>query len=451
MEKLNSKVRLKESKYNHFFKTDDGCVLAYNAFSNSFAKVTTENFLIIEEILANTEHYTYRTPLQKKLKDDLLRGGFLIDAGLDEFAILKAQHSIGRFANRVLSLTIAPTLACNFKCTYCFERPKADTMPLEVEEALVQFIDKKLQTLKMLNISWFGGEPLLKMDIIERLSSKFVELCEKHGARLNPASIITNGFLLTRDVAARLINAGINSAQITLDGIPEVHDKRRRLAGGKGTFWQIVENIKNMPDSIQLLVRINIDKENADKLEAFYDLWTKEGLSERATFYFGQVRANSPVCADIANQCFTTREYSDLIISLLLKARKYGISNIRYPTLYKAGYCCADNLNGFVVAPSGNIFKCWEEISSDDEAAVANLTNNDSKPHYIMNTVKYLNWDPFSNKECKECNILPICSGGCIFIGLNSLENKECNFWRYNLKAMLQLKYQELNKKKLGG
>jgi uncharacterized protein len=438
----------KSSRYNHFFPGNDGCILAYNAFSNSFARITEKNYDIIKKILEKPNHLPYEKKEHSKLKNDLIRGGFLIDYHFDEFEVLKAQNQIGRFANRNLSLTIAPTLKCNFNCTYCFENPKSDTMTPPIEKALIKFVDMKLEGLRGLHISWFGGEPLLEIDRIERLSDAFENICFKHKVELNQMGIITNGFLLGKDTAERLQKINIKTAQVTIDGIAETHDKRRKLKNGQGTFWKILENIKKSVDILRIYIRINIDKENAHTLEDFYELWKKEGLIEKVPFYFGQVRSSSNACADIASQCFSTKEYSRLVIELLIKARNMGISNLMYPNLNKAGFCIADNLNGYVVAPSGYLFKCWEEISSDEDDSIGHLFEVEPSPPQIMNHVKYLNWAPFSIEKCKRCNVFPVCSGGCLHNSLRSLDNRDCNFWKYNLEEMLTLKYDEINQRK---
>lgn len=442
-------TRYTASRYNHFFPMEDGC-LAYNAFSNSLAKVPPENIDIIDQILKDPG-LTLEDDRSIKIKNDLIRGGFLIDHHLDEFDVLKVQNMVGRFANRQLSLTIAPTLHCNFSCSYCFEDKKPDTMTPEIEEALLKFVDNELKSLKSLNIGWFGGEPLLRIDTIERLTAGFETLCREHDAVFHPGSIITNGYLLTGKNAEKLKKANIRHAQVTLDGTAAQHDQRRKLINGKGTFREIVGNIKEAVEMIAITVRVNIDKDNVGQLDDFLEFWQKEGLVEKANFYYGQVLGNTAACSDIAGRCLSTREYSQLVIELLFKAINHGIRNIRYPSLYKTGFCGADNLNSYVVSPSGNLFKCWEEISAEEDAAIGHLLEKEPGPSGIANAARYLGWDPFSNDFCKPCTIFPVCGGGCIFNAMKSPEKKVCNTWKYNLKEMLLLKSVELASARTNG
>jgi len=442
----------KASRYNRFFPGNDGAMLAYNSFSNSFARIAPEKYPIIQRILSGPGEFNPQTDEEKKMKGDLIQGGFLIDESLDEYQILKVQNLIGRFANRTLSITIAPTLCCNFNCTYCFENQKKENITESVEAAILAFADKKLAELKNLHISWFGGEPLLKIDTIERMMISFSHLVKKHNGTIYPSSIITNGYLLNREYAERLKKVNIHTAQITIDGHQAVHDQRRRLKNGAGTFETIIENIKEASKVLRITVRINVDKDNADSLGELFDLWSELGLEKRVPFYFGKVVANTSACQDIAGRCFSTKEFSDLTIRHYQEVKDRGFTNIIYPSLHKTGFCMADNLNAYVIGPSGLLFKCWEEISDDVEKSIGTVFEQEPRPFQIMNLVKYLQWDSFNSAECRDCSIFPLCLGGCLYDSLNSPLEKPCSIWKYRLQDILKLKHEiHQNHDKKGG
>ena len=58
---------------------------------------------------------------------ELIRGGILVNEERDELGEIRLQSRAARFANTALSLTIAPTMACNFCCPYCYEKGQAYT------------------------------------------------------------------------------------------------------------------------------------------------------------------------------------------------------------------------------------------------------------------------------------------------------------------------------------
>jgi uncharacterized protein len=324
---------------------------------------------------------------------------------------------------------------------YCFEERKEISMKRDVEDALIYFVDKKLDKVKNFSITWFGGEPLLRLDIIERLSSAFNQLCEKKKIEFSFQQIITNGYLLTKVNAEKLKNLNIKSIQITIDGPPAIHNARRQLKNGEGTFDRIVNNIREPADFLDIIIRINIDEENFNNIDELYEILEKSGILNRVLIYIGHVRASTAACSSVSYKCFNVKSFSKIVIDFFKQNKKAKLAPI-YPKLYDYGVCCADKINAFVVAPSGNLYKCWSEISFNEKNSIGNVFNDELKPYQIKNLVKYMNWDPFLIKECIRCKYLPICAGGCPFFDLNSIE--KCTAWKYYLKEMMKLKYEQI-------
>lgn len=100
---------------------------------------------------------------------------FLIEEDIDELELVRYNISRSRFSTSTLSLTIAPTSDCNFRCIYCFQKDKHDHeyMSDELQTSIVNFVNKHANHIHTLNIIWYGGEPLLAFKIIESLSLNF--------------------------------------------------------------------------------------------------------------------------------------------------------------------------------------------------------------------------------------------------------------------------------------
>jgi uncharacterized protein len=90
-------------------------------------------------------------------------------------------------------------------------------------------LEKKIPRLEHLTVSWFGGEPLLALDIIEELSEAIVEWTNRHGVTYQ-AEMSTNGYYLSKETLQRLLKYKVNRFMVTLDGSKDVHDSRRALA-----------------------------------------------------------------------------------------------------------------------------------------------------------------------------------------------------------------------------
>lgn len=435
-------MSLKTSKYNFFFKSEDGATLAFNASSGGLAKLTPDKAELVQEILASPADYNFDSPEKQDIKGKLIQGRFLINAKDDEILRLKVANRADRFNTEGLGLTIAPTLACNFRCRYCYEKAKPGSMKPAVEAALVKFVSQRLKTARVLSVTWFGGEPLLALKIIERLTKKFKALCKKNECKYS-AGIVTNGYSWDRKTARKLKRWGVEGVQITLDGPKDIHDQRRPTTGGKGSFDRILANIEKTYDIIPINIRVNTDRENCHRALELLDTVQERGLKDKVKVYFARVEAYTEACANIGGSCYSSQEYSSLEVVLYRQALAKGFSISRYPHVIHGGYCTADRISGLVVAPDGHLFKCWNQISDDGSEAVGYLPDKELKPEYRINLEQWLSWDPFEKKECVDCNILPICMGGCPFNAKlhNEKEKGHCENWKYHLVDMLNLTY----------
>ena len=91
-------------------------------------------------------------------------------------------------------------------------------MSSDVQDKLVEFVKSRAKHITMLNVTWYGGEPLMAIDIIEGLSKEFMSICNDNNVSYD-AAIITNGYYMTLDVAKLLESLNIRNVQVTMDGI----------------------------------------------------------------------------------------------------------------------------------------------------------------------------------------------------------------------------------------
>ena len=182
---------MKKSIYNHFFETKEGQVLAYNALTNALATMEKEKYDLFME-MDNVDY------LEEDFLKKLIKGGFVVDEQLNELDVVEYRFLQAQFSKESLILTIVPTYDCNFQCVYCFEKgiSKKTYMNEEIEKQLIEWINAQKKTIKQLYVTWYGGEPLLAIDIIKRLSDEMINICENNNIKYY-ASMITNGYLLS--------------------------------------------------------------------------------------------------------------------------------------------------------------------------------------------------------------------------------------------------------------
>ena len=191
---------MKRSKYNFFFQFGNGKVLAYNALRNGLAVIDQQIQKRIEQLQPGHE----LLDMDHNLRAEIERGGFVIQDSYDEFGVLRIRRHMQQFGGKPLGLTIAPTINCNLSCKYCFENPDKHVMTPEIQNQIVKFIRGYAENgTQQISVTWYGGEPLLCMNQIEKLSTKIMNLCEEFNVGYS-ADIITNGTLLTKQTAEQL-------------------------------------------------------------------------------------------------------------------------------------------------------------------------------------------------------------------------------------------------------
>ena len=104
--------------------------------------------------------------------DEWITGQFLVPADKDECAYYNQISALMRAYSKkkeVRGYTILPTLDCNARCVYCYEEgTKPVSMSSETVEQTIRFIRNNCGGSEV-KLSWFGGEPLLRPDIIDRI------------------------------------------------------------------------------------------------------------------------------------------------------------------------------------------------------------------------------------------------------------------------------------------
>lgn len=385
--------------------------MIYNSRTNALAVMDAEHTHMFNAFVHDNSEITDEAFLKS-----LVEGGFVVEDDVSELSIIKYQLLSSRFNTKVLALTIAATSDCNFRCIYCYEKnsmKSGSKMTDETKENLMKFIEEQLDTTEQLSINWYGGEPLLVMDIIEDMSGRLIKLCEEKGVAYT-AGIVTNGYLLSTEIARRLAVCKVTNMQITIDGPEEIHNKRRPLAGGQGTFKKILENVKDSKGFIDhISIRINTDKENVNETNKLIKDIKEMGVdSENVSFYLGLVESHNGCYLD--EKCLTAEAFSKKHLDFM---KENGIQLMNaYPALV-ANFCGADLKNSFVVDSAGLLYKCWNDVGVAERAvgSVALQDAEDTRRYNDSLYYDYMLYDATEDVECRDCKFLPICMGGCPF------------------------------------
>lgn len=126
------------------------------------------------------------------------------------------------------------TNACNLRCKHCYQdakRPAPDELTTREKLRVVD----ELADAGVVSIAFSGGEPLMGRD--------FYRVSHQVAKKGMYVALATNGVMITKDVAKRLKESGVEYAEISIDAAdPSVHDDFR---GVRGSFEKTIEAIKN--------------------------------------------------------------------------------------------------------------------------------------------------------------------------------------------------------------
>lgn len=402
---------MKRSRFNVFFDYN-GKTYISNTFSKSLIELDEQH----QKVLANSD--AELCEIQDSLKA-LYQEGILVDDQLDEIGMLRFAHEQSKKGTDEIEIVVAPTLSCNFRCEYCFETKRNGRMSDDVQDKVINYIKEKTKAIdcKKIRFIWFGGEPLLCFDIIEKMTVSLNKYCQESGINIE-YSVITNGYLITHDILARMEQINIRHVQITLDGDKNTHDSRRVLLDGSGTYDKIYDNLKLFSEyNITVAIRVNIDADNAEMF-GYVKSEIKKLNNNRIVCHPALVEKTENQSTTQKNKCLKGNEdwfYKNPDIEeYYLSQSKKNLDNV-------CCVCSAEHLDSFVVDELGNLYKCWNSIGYDDQ--IWGTIGTEKKNPVIVS--QYLGRDPFTENECCDCAFIPVCAGGCIYHSIYS-DNKKC-------------------------
>lgn len=175
---------------------------------------------------------------------------------------------------------------CNLKCAYCYEvqsgfHETGRGMDLEAAKQSVEFLIRRSGRRKNLEITFFGGEPLLNFTLIRQV----VDYCKTREAAANKSfgyQITTNATLITDDIISFLVQQRF-AVMISVDGPPEKNDLYRVDLGGRGAGAKALENARRLVAAQKqaglrpALIRATMTHENHDTRQ-LYEFFASQGF-----------------------------------------------------------------------------------------------------------------------------------------------------------------------------
>ncbi|MDD3821525.1 MAG: radical SAM protein [Bacilli bacterium] len=393
-------------------------ILLYNTFNSAIVIIEQKEYRYINSNLDNLDL------LNKNIKV-LIKEEFLIDKNIDEKQqFLKALQAEWQ-ENKHFCIHILPTTACNFSCPYCYQCGIERDYFLDTEKLnkTINYIDNYLEKKEM---SWatliiHGGEPTVYWEPVIKLLPKINQVFKKYKVSYN-TQIVSNGYNLTKEKIDLLAKYNWNRFQVTLDGPAYIHDNRRKLKNGMGTFDKIVENIRYAIENNkikQVSLRINYDNNNIKYIPELLKYIKRNFDINRIILSFGFI--SNTIGDSEANKYVLKHaiDYAD-IKDTYTKLYKIAIDlGFAMDDLFMFdGMCTAKLDNAMVISADGNIYKCLSGVGRKEFVVNTIDSNNYELPNYLF-------LDLYEQCLEKQCEFLPLCNTGCRFNAY--LKNKNIN------------------------
>lgn len=288
---------------------------------------------------------------------------------------------------------VDPSAACNFSCKFCFNKDKSRTfhkiMKFEVFEKIVQDLRQFPQKLKVLRL-YKEGEPLLNKHLSDMISyAKKMEVAES-------IDFTTNGSLLSPEKNIKLIDAGLDAINISIEGISA--ERYFEVSGIKIDFQQFVNNLRHFyknKGKCRVLIKTNDVNVHKEEENEFYNI-------------FGDI------CDEISIEqvvpIWNNVDISDIKSEFDMGIYNQTVENINVcPYIF---YSMAINSDGSV----SSCFSDWEHlniIGNVKEDSVYNIWNG--------NALRMLRIAHLENNR----SIYPVCSE-CKQLTFATIDNIDC-------------------------
>lgn len=134
------------------------------------------------------------------------------------------------------------TERCNLRCRHCYQKgSRVKELSLDQIEAVIAEIAETIEAWSeaygipfRLSYNVTGGEPFLRSDLHKILESII--------SRKGDFFVLTNGILVTEDLARKIGAIGVKGVQVSLEGPEKIHDAIR----GKGSFTRALQGVRSL-------------------------------------------------------------------------------------------------------------------------------------------------------------------------------------------------------------
>ena len=311
---------------------------------------------------------------------------------------------------------------CNLRCKYCFAATgdfcmgERKLLPYEVGKAALDWLVEKSGKRVNLEVDFFGGEPLMNFEVIKQLVAYGRSIEQEKNKKFKFTT--TTNCVLMNDEIIDFLNKEMSNVVISMDGRPEVHDRMRPTANGRGSYELIAPKAKEFAKRRgdgEYYVRGTFTGFNKDFGNDVLFL-ADEGFEQLSI----EPVVTDPKCEYALHeedlpQIFD--EYERLGQAYMdRRANGKWFNFFHFMVDLEGGPCLRKRLTGcgagneyIAVTPDGDIYPCHQFVGREGYrmgSVLDGTFNREIQATFANNTV-------LTKEKCRECWARFYCSGGC--------------------------------------
>ena len=308
------------------------------------------------------------------------------------------------------------TERCNLACRYCYVRRRRQPDPIDCTPDLCErFVDFALrESGGRVKITFFGGEPLLRPDLIRHTVACGRQAAARRGATAIGFHLVTNGTLLDDELGDFIAAEGIG-LEVSLDGPEKIHDANRRFTDGAPSFRRIYGNllrfVERHPDHPVSIFSVITSADALPWLQALCRGLETEGLTFNPA-RLGPGEKGRASCRRTTAQALGHRIDAHREAFLRGATGTDEGMNEQMACLLGAEepHRCEAGINATIATRTGAIYPCPFFVGHEDQVIgnIASGFDPDRAGPFVARALEGM-------RPCGKCRARRVCGAGCAF------------------------------------
>ena len=336
-----------------------------------------------------------------------------------------SAHQVAQRMPTSSYMEVILTDQCNLRCSYCFEAGKnPHKMSDETAKAAVDFLMEVSRDTQRLTLLFFGGEPLLRFDLIKKITAYANAEAAKRGKSIG-YDMTTNGTLVDAEKLSFLRDHKIKFL-LSMDGVEGDQDRYRKFADGRGSYDIIVEKIPLMKRYQPWLgVKMTVSPASCVNLARNILTLHEKGVNQ---FVLGYAHGMPWSTEDLITYEQAMLDVCELYLQMKHEGRYFRMSLFEEGEPGEAGekhsFGCGAGRGRFCVDSYGDVYGCSKLATitgmRNGVLPFGNVFQGYTRPE---NRKKFLVSHTGPREKCQTCEFNKVCAGGCPAVNFKATDD----------------------------